>query len=295
MRTTSTTLTRALIAVAAAVTAVSAPLVARGDSRQTAAAPATAWDTFRADLTIRHAIVGSDGRPAGPGAPSATVRMERRQTGGRWQTTMTLQQIDRPQIRGLTTGPAVDNPFQVVRLEYDEDGSAPRMYDRYGRLARLPRAADRRLLHTPAALAAGLPALDPLPPPANPPGTLLGRDWIDAVLTPPARRNARRAALERQLGPPRGRVRGLDRFLTVAGGAALEVLVDPAAAVPVEVNTTRQGVLVARATFAEVRDAAGALVRRTSRSERPLADPNGERSVTTTELSNIQLSTGGSR
>jgi hypothetical protein len=292
------TMTTAAAAATVALMTLSIPQVAArsGSQRGTAPAAAPIRDTFQADLTIRHAIVRADGQPIGPAAPAATVRMERRETGGRWRTTLTLQSIERPEIRGLATGPAVDNPFQVVRLEYDEDGTPPRMYDRYGRLVRLPRAEDRRLLHTPATLAAGLPVVgSPTGGIGPPPAALVGRNWIDAVLTPPGQRLNRRAALERQLGRPVGQVRGLDRFLTVTGDATHEVLVDPAAAVPVEMNTTRRGELVARTTFAQVRDAAGRLVSRTSRSERTLAGEGGERSVITTELANIQLTAGGAR
>jgi hypothetical protein len=289
--------TVATATTAALMTFSTSHLAARG-ARPQGIAPTVPpiWDTFRADLTIRHAIVRADGQPLAAAAPATTVRLERRETGGRWRSTVTLQSIERPDIRGLATGPAVENPFQVVRMEYDEDGTPPRMYDRYGRLVRLPRAEDRRWLHTPATLAAGLPVVESLagrigPPPA----ALVGRDWIDAVLAPPAQRSARRAALERQLGRPVGQVRGLDRFLAYIGDAVHEVLVDPAAAVPVEVNTTRQGQLAARTTFAHVRDAAGVLVSRSSRTERTLTGDSAERSVTTTELTNIQLTTGGAR
>jgi YD repeat-containing protein len=263
--------------------------------RGTAPARPPARDSFRADLTIRHATVRADGQPAGPAAPAATLRLDRRDANGRWRTTLTLQRIERPEIRGLATGSTVDNPFQVVRMEYDEDGTPPRMYDRHGRLVRLPRAEDRRLLHTPATLAAGLPVIESLAGRTGPaPPALVGSSWIDAVIVPPAGRASRRAALERQLGRPVGQVRGLDRFLTRVGDATHEVLVDATAAVPVEVNATRQGRLAARTTFTYARDGAGALVGRTTRTERT-TEVAGERTVLTTELANIEIGVGGAR
>ena len=254
------------------------------------------WDTFRADLSVRQATVAAEGAPAGPAAPALTVGIERRLAGSRWRTTVTLQAIERPQIRGLATGPTVINPFEVVRMEYDEDGTPPRMYDRQGRLVRLPREADRRRLHTPATLAAGLPVLDSLagrvgPPPA----ALTGHAWIDEVLAPLEKRDLRRARMEAQLGRPTGQVRGLDRFTAWVGQETHEVLVDPQTAVPVEINTTRSGQLIAHTTFAHIRDAAGVLVRRTMRSERALARAPGDRSVTEIALADIQLSSEGVR
>lgn len=266
------------------------------DARRSPPGAAPMWDTFRADLSVRQTTMPAEGEPAGPTAPALTVRIERRLAGSGWRTTLTLHRIERQQIRGLATGPAVINPFEVVRMEYGEDGAPPRMYDRQGRLVRLPREADRRRLHTPATLAAGLPVLESLagrvgPPPA----ALTGHNWIDEVLVPLETRDARRARIERQLGRPTGQVRGLDRFTTGMGAETHEVLVDPVTAVPVEINTMRGGQWVGRTTLAHIRDAAGVLVRRTMRSERALAGAPADRRVTEVELANIQLSTEGGR
>jgi hypothetical protein len=220
--------------------------------------------------------------------------MNRHLQGGRWRTTLTLQHMDRPEIRGLATSAATINPFEVVRFEYDEDGTPPRMYDRHGRLVRLPGSADRRRLHTPAAIAAGLPVLESLagrvPPP---PVTFGGQDWAAAVVAPPEQRAARRIAIERQLGGPVGQVRGLDRHVAWMGTDTLEVLVDPDMVVPVEINRMRRGELVARTSITQTRDAAGALLRRTSRTERLVDGGGGERMVTEIELANIQVTALG--
>jgi len=287
-----------IIATTAAVTALAIitvvmPLTARVSQRGDTP---LLWDTFRADLSIRQTLVRADGQPAGPAAPAAIVSMERRETGGRWKTTLTLRDIERPEIRGLAASSLLDNPFQVVRMEYDEDGTAPRLYDRQNRLVRLPRAADRRVFHTPATIAAGLPVLPSLAGRVGvPPLSLAGHEWVDAVLARPEDRLQRRAALERQLGRAVGQVRGLDRFAASGVDTAHEVLVDPDTAVPVEMNTTRQGVLVARTTWSHARDATGRLLSRTSRTERTLSGDSGDRTVTTAELANIQLLSGGAR
>ncbi len=293
MRRTNT-VTAAVLAALGLVTLSRPDLGAQRPTQGPAQAPPL-WDTFRADLTIRQTTVVAAGEPAGPAAPALTVRMERRQAGARWRTTMTLAQIERPQIRGLATSAAVINPFEVARMEYDEDGTPPRMYDRQGRLVRLPGAADRLRLHTPAALAAGMPVLEPLSVPGGPPLPLTGHAWIDEVMAPLEKRQIRRANIERQLGRPSGQVRGLDRFVAWLGEDTHEVLVDPQTAVPVEVNTSRQGNLVARTTMTLVRDAAGRLRSRSMRTERSLPGDGNERRVTDVELANIQLTKEGAR
>jgi hypothetical protein len=77
------------------------------------------------------------------------------------------------------------------------------------------------------------------------------------------------------------------------GTDTLEVLVDPDMVVPVEINRMRHGELVARTSISQVRDAAGTLVRRTSRTERVVDGASGERMVTEIELANIQVTSVG--
>jgi hypothetical protein len=294
-KTRTLTVAAAATLATVALIAMSTPnLDARGQARPgRATTTPVGGEAFSADLTMRQARVGPDGQSAGPAAPSATVRMTRRLQGGRWRTTLTLQHMDRPEIRGLATSAATINPFEVVRFEYDEDGTAPRMYDRHGRLVRLPGGADRRRLHTPAAIAAGLPVLESPAGRVPPPVAFAGQDFAAAVLAPPTERAARRTAIERQLGRPTGQVRGLNRHVAWMGTDTLEVLVDPDMVVPVEINRMRHGELVARTGITQVRDAAGTLVRRMSRTERVVDGASGERMVTEIELANIQVTSVG--
>jgi hypothetical protein len=280
---------------AAALVALSAPsLVARGQA--TSPGSAGPWTAFGADLSIRQSVLAVDGQPPGPAAPAATLRLDRRLDRGRWRTTMTLKSMERPQIRGLAGTAAIVNPFEIVRMEYDEDGTAPRLYDRQGRLVRLPGEADRRLLHTPAALAAGLPAVQSLEGRVGiaPPG-LTTHAWIAEVMAARELRLTRRAALERRFGAASGKVRGLDRFVGWLGADGVEVLVDPGDALPVEITTARNGEVRTRTTIGYTRDAAGTLVRRTVRAERDRGDGSGERTVTDIDLANIQATRGGAR
>lgn len=280
---------------AAALVALSAPsLVARGQT--TAPVPAAPWTAFSADLSFRQSVLAVNGQPPGPAAPAATLRVERRLDRGRWRTTITLTSLERPQIRGLAGTAALVNPFEVVRMEYDEDGTPPRLYDRQGRLVRLPGEADRRRLHTPAALAAGLPVLESLEGRVGvaPPG-LTTSAWIAEVMAARELRPARRATLERRFGAASGQVRGLDRFVGWLGADTVEVLVDPSDALPVEISTARNGEVRTRTTIGYTRDAAGTLVRRTVRAERDRGDGSGERTITEIDLANIQATAGGAR
>jgi hypothetical protein len=286
----------AAVLAALALAAWWPPLAAaRGQARPSSlgpgATPAPVFDAFSADLVIRQAVVDAEGRPAGPAAPGITMRMARRQESGRWRTTMTVINREQPDIRGLVS--AAINPFEVVRVEYDEDGKPPRLYDRQGRLIRPPGPADRRHFHTPAAIAAGLPAFESRKGLVPPPAPLTGQQWIAAVMAPPGERMERSAALERQLGRPIGQVRGLDRYAGWLGTDALEVLVDPGEVLPVEINRTRNSVLIARTTVAHTRAADGTLTRRAARVERLHADGSGERTVTDVEMINIRLTGGG--
>ena len=223
--------------------------------------------------------------------------------GGKWKLTIlywlspnaehSVERYSWP-LLSLQPGPVV--MLEFARMEYDENGTPPRMYDRQGRLVRLPGAADRLRLHTPAALAPGFPVLESLshrvPPPPPP---LTGSAWIDDVMVPREKRDVRRANIERQLGRPSGQVRGLDRFVVRLGDNTHEVLVDPQAAVPVEVNTTRGADLVARTTLVLDRDSGGRLTGRRIRSERAVSGDSSERRVTEVELTNIQLTKEGTR
>jgi hypothetical protein len=279
---------------AAALVALSAPSVG-ARSQTPAPVSATPWTAFRADLSIRQSVLAVTGQPHGPAAPAATLRVERRLDRGRWRTTITLTNMERPQVRGLAGTAALVNPFEVVRMEYDEDGTAPRLYDRQGRLVRLPGEADRRRLHTPPALAAGLPVLESLEGRVGvAPLGLTRHGWVAEVMAARELRLSRRAMLERQFGAASGQVRGLDRFVGWLGADSVEVLVDPDA-LPVEITTSRNGEVRTRTTIGYTRDAAGTLIRRTVRAERDRGDGSGERTITEIDLANIQATAGGAQ
>jgi hypothetical protein len=121
------------------------------------------------------------------------------------------------------------------------------------------------------------------------------RGWIDQLMPSAAGREARRAALVRDFGASQGAIRGLDRFVTNAGGATTEVLADPAWAVPVEINVARNGLLVSQTVVGYEQDPGAGLVRRRIHSEQLLSAESGDRAVADVEFSSIRLDRGGLR
>jgi hypothetical protein len=104
----------------------------------------------------------------------------------------------------------------------------------------------------------------------------------------------RREAIRQRLGVAVERVRGLDRHVVRSGGELQETLVDPDAAVPVEVSVTRDGATVERLRHEYAGLAGGGLLRRAVRSER-LLPGGGDRLVVDVEFSGLRVDVGGAR
>jgi hypothetical protein len=121
------------------------------------------------------------------------------------------------------------------------------------------------------------------------------RDWVDQLMPRADSAAARRAGLVRELGAPQGSVRGLDRFVSMDGGAATEVLSDPRWAVPVEINVVRDGALVSHNTLRYVEDPGAGLVRSSMRSEQLVSPESGDRAVVDIAFANIRLDRTGGR
>jgi hypothetical protein len=225
-------------------------------------------------------------------------RWERSQSGAGWKTVMTIAE----QSIAVDSGgerQQVTNPFMVARIEDDEDGSPLRMYGRNGQLLQ-PVSAEQRRQLTDAGMrqlgpdaAAALQNIHPPTGTPAPPATqrrVVGgaeRDWIAGLVATPEARATRRALLAQQFVAG-GKVRGLDRFTRVDGPATHEVLVDPQSAVPIEVNTLRDGHLLSHSTISYQPAADGSLVRRVVRVER-LLSPDGDRAITDTEYANVHV------
>jgi hypothetical protein len=190
-------------------------------------------------------------------------------------------------IEGITAesvdGPvALDNPFLAVRMELDPGGGL-RLYNRRGERLREVTAADRR-------------HFGPANPgrPVTPPDSrvMSARARTSNLLVSAAKSDERRAELERQFGRPVERVRGLDRYIRTRQGDIDEVLVDPATALPIELNTVRNGALASQIQMTYEPTGNGALIRRWFRAERALADA-ARRVVTTIDVTNAQVGSGG--
>jgi hypothetical protein len=250
---------------------------------------------MRADLRIRQQQVNASGRAIGVASPGVTLHVDRRQASGRWHVTISLAGIDRPRVRTNKGTSLLDNPFFVTRLEYDEgSGGEPAFYDAAGRRVTVATDAQRRQLGLPASqrktnwdvnvLAGRVMRM-------SPPAQALTAGLVTDSST--SERDKRRQRLEQRYGRSSGRVRGLDRFVVSVPDETEEVLVAPDTALPVEINATQRGALVAHLQFTYDRTSTG-FVRRLLRSEQAVGDAAGSRAVTEIELANLDM-TGGTR
>jgi hypothetical protein len=271
-------------------------------------AAAATWDTFSADVTIRRQIVKPDGTLSLKG-PDMRYRWVRTLGASGWKTTMTLVSAA-PDTVNTPKGPqSVSRKIPVSRIEIGDPGTPTRLFDAEGRmLFMLPTRADdgasddagapeavRRATPTTAARAALARTASLGAPHGAPAAEGRSRDWIEHILPTAEGRAARRTALVREMGTPSGSERGLERFLSHAGGATTEVLTDPAWEVPVEINVVRDGALVSHSVLSYATDPGAGLVRRRIRSEQLMSPESGDRAVVDFELANIRLDRGGAR
>jgi hypothetical protein len=250
-------------------------------------------DTFDADISIRQSLVDAKGQLIR--TPPAVAMHITRSLGatGTWKTTLTLTGHDKPSVKSGTTVKQLDNPFLITRMEYDGDGSVPRLFNALGQPVAGPTEADR--LRLKSTVPPGQAVIDwtavhnQLSTPVIAAST---SDWIDHVIATPAKRPDRRKAIESKFGKAKGRVNGLDRHVLTEGDAVHEMLVNPDAIVPVELNSVEKGVLVGRTMFGYAPGASGALIRRLTHAERAVPEIAGARVVTDLELTNVVVVRG---
>ena len=276
-----------------ALPAMSPPVRAQGDAPRPAVRELPGVPgTLQADVTLRHLRVSTDPRADRTTVPPVTWRLDRQLRSGRWLTTLSFRDGARPTARAAGGLLPLDNPFVVSRLEFDDDEPEPRMFDRWGRRVALPTDAERRRLGvTPEQRGAGWDPRIWARAEGRPAGRLPGLG-AGHVLAEAGARDRRRGELQRRFGRAVGRVRGLDRFVTVDGRDTHEVLVSPDAALPVELNTVRDDALVARAALRYDPVAAVGHLRRYLRTEQRLTDRSEDRVVTEFELANVAMATG---
>jgi hypothetical protein len=112
------------------------------------------------------------------------------------------------------------------------------------------------------------------------------------MLPSAARTPERRSALQRRFGSAHGTVRGLTRFVAVAGELMTEVLVDPQMAVPIEVNIARNGELESHAAYTYTASAGGGLIRRRMHSEQRNTALRGGRLSVDVDIDNVKVGQG---
>jgi len=250
----------------------------------------TSWNTVSADVTIRRTHLKADGSLLSA-VPSVTYHFEEMDTASGRKTTMTLVAADHPQVR-TTAGPVqLNDTYSVMRIEDDGDGSPLRMFDRHGKPIQPPSEESRRRLDelVGSVRSASRPGSRDFAGNERARTAKPGRGIADGLTADPAARGRRRADLERRYGSPKGRVKGLDRFVSMAGSRTIEALVDRDVALPVELNVTENGALVAHTTFSYVQGPANRLVRRTIHTERLMPNSDGARTVADMEFANVRL------
>ena len=278
------------------------PTVLDQTSRAPGAAKAPAWDTFSAEVTIRRHVVRKDGAKAKE-APPVRYRWERRFEDAQWKSTLTVLAVAPATVYTSKGREEVPAKVPVSRIEIGGPGTPTRALDAAGKQIFLLPAR-----HRPAAAdaAAAGPETAPATPVFAPPP--LSSDeferatqaaasdaWLDHVAPRLEQRDARQRALTRALGPSVGAVGGLDRFLATTADAVTEVLADPAWAVPVEINVTRDGGLVSQTRLSYRQDPGAGLVRQRFVTERLLSPESGDRAVIDVEFDNVRLGRRGAR
>jgi hypothetical protein len=257
------------------------------------------WDHFSVDVWIRRQRLDGSGKPSGPKEPDVAYRWERQQKGSGWNTTMTILSSEAPVVQSIE-GPRElkGSDRAVARIEDDEDGTPLRFYDARGRRLEVP-GFDALAKHGEfgAAVTRGretLESLTPMPRPSS-----ASRDWIEGLVVPKAKKDARRKSVEGKYGRARGQVRGLDQFLTAGPDGQQELLVDRTSHVPVEINLMKDGALVSQTRIAYEPGPDESLIRRSVRIEQVAPDRkdgNEGRTVSEIQFTNLRLAKkGGAR
>lgn len=213
------------------------------------------------DVSITHAVLDDQSNPVLPGSKPTVFTLARARRGAGWQTTVTY----RRQTGAPTRASA--HPLDGARVEFDEASGTTRVYDSAGEL--------NPFLSNDSTGG---------PPATNTPG-----DWLEGLVADADGRAARSRDLQQKYGKAVGRVRGLDRFLSTRDDTLEEVLADPRSALPLEINSVRDGVLEHHLVLDYDRRPDGAWVRRRMRTEHLLPGGSGHRSQMTVEFTNVSV------
>lgn len=247
---------------------------------------------LKADVAVRQEWTDEVGQPVSGSPRPLTYRLEQAVTAAGSTTSLSLVEGDQPATGMTADPPTPGDPFVVVRMVHD-DRRGLRLFNRRGDLVPSPRPADRRVFRQTGEVPRAEQIDDLLTRAASASrGTSAPAAWASRLVVERSAAGARAEVLRAALGPPVDHTAGLDRYVAARPDAMAEVLVDAAAALPVEINVVRGGSLATRTRF--VHDAApgGILVRRRTLIERVAPGGRG-RVVTDIELSNVEVTTGG--
>jgi hypothetical protein len=250
---------------------------------------------LHADVAVRQEWTDENGQRV-PGSPRpVTYRLEQAVTAAGWTTSLSLVERDQPAAGMTADALTPDDPFVVVRMVHDERQGL-RLFNRRGGRVPLPDLADRRVFRETGEVPRSDHIDDVLHRAANASrGRTPGPAWASRLVVERSAAGVRTEALRAALGTPVDRVGGLDRYVAARPDAMAEVLVDPSAGLPVEINVVRGGSLAARTRFGYDAAPGDVLVRRRTLIERVASGGRGGRVVTDIELSNVEVTMGGVR
>ena len=210
--------------------------------------------------------------------PAAVMKVVREHRGRGWVTTLSMDRLPDAMIDapgGLTS---LSNPFRVARVEFSDDDSEPRLFDRNGRPVRVVGPDDLRIV---GAVAGARRASRGPQQDASAGGIFLAEAGHAA---------SRRLELVRRFGPPAGRVGDLERYVNSSADGHHEALVTVDTALPVDLVSSSTAGGRMRTTLAYDVHAGYGHVRRLMRSEHHLPQSAAGHAVTQVELSNVILS-----
>lgn len=244
-----------------------------------------------ATFTVKSLRLYEDGRPPTKGGPDSAFRIEQSLVDGKWKTVFTV--ITREPLPGAIPGSEIGAivPQVGLRIEDGGDGSPIKAYNAAGKQIRLPSsAAGRPLSRGPSSLLPKALFAADLPDGASP--ERVAGAWLDNLLVRSDAVQSRALAIRDRYGDALSRVRTLDRYMSVNGDKAVELLVDPGTALPVEMNITVQGrrdlhVLNLYSAFDSQ-----TLFRSATTVERALVEP-GERLQIATTVSDVNIPRSG--
>lgn len=253
-----------------------------------ARAPELPYDALSLDLAIRNAHVDAAGADIAGTVTTSALHVEQVRVGDRWRTEVRSapHSYAYDSLTGSRTG---ETPS--LRFVDEGDGTPIRAFDASDREIQFPAIRERfQVMEVGSRLSGEEHRGRQVAGGAQPPAPL--QPLVEVLFSPHSAREARASALRLRYGDARGAVAGRERFVLSGPDGVNEVLVDPAIALPVEVNRTRNGKLVSRKVITyEPQD--GGVVPRRMVLERVRDDEPERRHVTAFELRNVRFERRG--